>query len=100
MECLGPMTERVFEEHISTLLSGSGQISDGPGELLGIFVTSSSSGTLKAWNNTAGSGAVIFDTTDAITAPTFLACPVNFTIGLYITITGTLKCTVIWARAR
>lgn len=78
--------------------SASAVIETGNGELIGIFVSSSSSGTLKAWDNVAASGTVIFDTTDTITAPCFLACPANFSNGLFVTIGGTVKYTVCYSR--
>lgn len=82
--------------------SASALISAQRGDLLGIFVSSSSSGTLKAWDSTSAAGTVIFDTTDTITAPTFLACPVEFgnaadgTGGLFITVGGTISYTVVF----
>ena len=78
--------------------SGSAQIERGAGELVGILVTSSSSGTLKVWDNPAATGNVIMDTTDTITAPQFIACPVNFAAGLYVTAGGTIKYTVVYSR--
>ncbi len=78
--------------------SASAKIEDGPGELIGIFVSTSSSLTLKAWDNNAASGSVIFDTTAAITAPCFLPCPAVFRTALYITIGGTGKYTVCYTR--
>lgn len=81
-------------------LSATGLVSDKRGQLLGIFVSSSSSGTLKAWDNTAASGTVIFETTGTITAPVFLACPVEFGNvaggGLFITVGGTIAFTVVY----
>lgn len=78
--------------------SSSVKIEDGAGEMIGIFVSSSSSGTLKAWDNNAASGTVIFDTTDTITAPIFLACPARFKTGLFISVGGTVKYTVCYSR--
>lgn len=80
--------------------SASALISQSRGDLLGIFVASSTSGTLKAWDSTSAAGAVIFDTTAAITAPIFLACPAEFGNisggGLFITVGGTISYTVLF----
>lgn len=71
-------------------------IVSGAGYLVGILVTSSSGGTLKAWDNNSASGTIIFDTTAAITAPIFLPCPCKFSNGLYITVGGTIAYTVCY----
>lgn len=61
----------------------------GPGRLIGILVTSSSSLTLKAWDALTATGTVLFDTTAAITAPAYIKFPANFSTGLFLTIGGT-----------
>jgi len=63
------------------------------GDLCGIFVASSSSGTIKLWNNTAGSGAVLVNTFSAVAA-TWYPLPFNFSAGLYITVGGTIDYSV------
>lgn len=78
--------------------SASAKIEDGPGTIVGIFVTSSSSLTLKAWDNNVASGNVIFDTTAAITAPAYYPITAAFRTGLFITIGGTGKYTVFYTR--
>ena len=86
--------------YIYSAQSASILILNGPGELVGIFVSSSTAGTLKAWDNIAGSGTVIFATTGAITAPVWLPCPAHFGRaaggGLFITVGGTISYTVIY----
>lgn len=78
-------------------MSASGMISDKPCRIAGIIVSSSSSLTLKAWDNSAASGAVVFDTTAAITAPTSLSCHnIGTSVGLYITFGGTGNICVAW----
>jgi hypothetical protein len=78
-------------------ISASAVIKAGEGELLGILVSSSTSGTLKAWDNaTAASGTVIFNTTAAITAPMWIPCPAAFVNGLFITIGGTADICVVY----
>lgn len=77
-------------------LSASGLVATGDGVLIGILVSSSSSGTLKVWDNTSAATTVIVDTTDTITAPTFIAMPFAFSVGCYVTIGGTAKITVAY----
>lgn len=43
-------------------LTASGQIKASAGILRGAFVASHTSGTIKIWNNTAGSGTVLVNT--------------------------------------
>lgn len=78
-------------------ITTSTQIQTGSGQLLGFFVGTSSSLTLKAIDSAASTGGTtILDTTVAITAPVWLPCPAAFAAGLYVTIGGTGKVTVIY----
>jgi hypothetical protein len=81
-----------------TNFTASGVIKTGAGSVAGVIVNSHTSGTLKLWDNTAGSGTVIINT---YTFPagsgvyTFPA-PIEFYTGLYATVGGTLDCTIVW----
>lgn len=77
--------------------SATGLIVEGAGRLKGIFVASSSSGTLKAWDNTAASGTVIFNTTGTLPIGWF-ECPADFINGLFITTGGTINFTAVYER--
>lgn len=89
------MSQSVIESTGFTNLTASALVRGAQGKLLGIFVASTSSGTIKLWDNTAASGTVIVNTFSP-TAGVFYPLPANFTTGLYITIGGTLDCTVFW----
>ncbi len=78
-----------------TNLAASTLVATGNGAVLGIFVASSSSLTLKLWDNTAGSGAVIVNTFSAAAA-TYYELPFRFKTGLYVTIGGSGDFTVAW----
>ena len=67
----------------------------GYGNLGGVFVASSTSGTIKVWDNTAASGTVLINTFTA-NAGTYYPMPFQFRTGLTITTTGTIDCTVAW----
>ncbi len=73
-------------------VTSSQVIKGGPGFLAGIFVNSSTSGTLKFYDNaTAASGAVICNTFTPSLG--WNPCPIHFLQGLYATVGGTLDCT-------
>lgn len=71
----------------------------GPGQVLGISVNSHSSGTIKLWDNTAGSGTILVNTITFAAGPQILNFPsggVNFNTGLFITVGGTIDYTVFY----
>lgn len=89
----------VFTNGTSVPGTASALIYTGPGRLIGILVSSSSSLTLKAWDALTATGTVLFDTTSAITAPIFIPCgSMNFSTGLYITAGGTGVWTAVIAK--
>lgn len=80
----------------ATNLSASGQIKATPGILVGVVINSHSSGTLKFWNNTAGSGAVLFNTISLAVGERHIPFyNANFDTALYLTIGGTADVTVL-----
>lgn len=81
-----------------TNISASALIKTGAGVLKGIVVNSHTSGTLKLWDNTAGSGTVIFNTITFAAGPNFISLPaVEFSTGLYATVGGTAAdITLLW----
>lgn len=83
----------------TTSLSGSGvAVPDGGARIVGIMVSTSTSLTLKLWDNTAGSGTVLMNTTAAITAPVFWPVRITCKAGCYVTFGGTGTITVYWER--
>lgn len=81
-----------------TNISASALIKTGTGVVYGFVVNSHTSGTLKLWDNTAGSGTVLLNTITFAAGPNFVALPVGiqFGVGLYATIGGTADITIIW----
>ena len=79
-------------------ISASAAVKSAAGVVAGFVVNSHSSGTLKLWDNTAGSGTVILNTITFAAGPGFypLPKPVEFYTGLYATIGGTADITVIY----
>lgn len=80
-----------------TNLSASAAITPvaGPRRLGGVFCASSSAGTLKIWDNTAASGAVVVNTFSLV-AGTYYPIPALLQNGLFLTIGGTTDITVFW----
>ena len=80
-----------------TNITASALIKTGAGVLKGIVVNSHSSGKLKLWDNTAGTGTVIFDEITFAAGPNFISLPaVEFSTGLYATVGGTADITILW----
>lgn len=71
----------IFEPHY---VVATGQVITGPGQLAGFFC--STSGTVKLWDSTTGSGTVLVDTFSAVSG-TFHPMPFTFTNGLFATMT-------------
>ncbi len=73
-------------------------IKSGVGTLYGIIVNSHASGTLKLWDNTAGSGTVIMNTYTFPAGSGIYMFPhgVNFNTGLFATVGGTLDYTILY----
>jgi hypothetical protein len=79
-------------EYLNT--TASVLVKTGPGDLICIFVASaSSSPTIKLWDNTSAATTVLVNTFTPISA-TYYPLPFNFDTGLFITISGTVDCTV------
>lgn len=78
-----------------TNISASGLVRTGPGSLLGIFVASGASPTIKVWDNTSAATTILVNTFTPNVA-SFHPMPGAFQTGLYITIGGTCDCTVFW----
>lgn len=82
-----------------TNFSASSLIKTGQGVVYGFVVNSHTNGTLKLWDNTAGSTTVLLNTiTFAAGSGIVVALPVGiqFGVGLYATIGGTADITIIW----
>ena len=91
------MAQIVQEAATYTNLTATAQVYAGPGSLLGIFVASaSSSPTIKVWAALTATAPIVVNTFTPI-AGTFYPIPANFQTGLFVTIGGTVDCTVFWS---
>lgn len=64
--------------------------------IVGMFVNSTSAGTIKFWDNTAGSGTVINNTITPAAGQFYQLGFAAFNTGLYATIGGTLDVTIYY----
>ena len=73
-------------------------IKSSAGTLYGIVVNSHTSGTLKLWDNTAGSGTVLLNTITFAAGPQFISFPagISFNTGLFATVGGTIDYTILY----
>lgn len=77
----------------SNLSASTNAVKSGAGNLCGIFVASSTSCTLKLWDNTTQATTILVNTFSA-SAATWYPLPFAFATGLSITIGGTCDFTV------
>lgn len=76
-------------------ITASGLIKTGFGTLVGMYVNSTSAGTIKFWDNTSAATTVINNTITPAIGYHKLG-NANFTVGLYATISGTLDVTLYY----
>jgi hypothetical protein len=74
-------------------MSASALVKTGAGVVFKITVASSSSGTIKLWDNTSAAGTVMLDTMSVYAGEQY-ELSWGFTTGLYITLGGTVNITV------
>ena len=72
-------------------ITSSTLLKTGDGFLFGVFVASTSSGTLKIWDQTSGATPVLVNTFSPVLG--WNPIPFRFTTGLYVTVGGTIDCT-------
>ena len=78
-------------------VNASGLVHTGPGQLIGIFVASAAATpTIKVWDQTSAAAPVLVNTFTPV-AGNFYRMPTAFKNGLFITIGGTVDCTVFYA---
>lgn len=76
-------------------VAATGKAFDGAGRVVGIFVQTSSSLTLKLWDGHAAAGNVILNTTAAITAPAYFPFEADFQTACFVTFGGTGSITLV-----
>lgn len=77
--------------------TATGNVSPYGASLLGVFVSSSSSGTLTIYDSaTTTTTAKVIDTV-SVSAGTWYPIPASTTAGIYIVVGGTLSATAVFA---
>lgn len=85
----------VAEAYSYSQISASAAVKSSAGTLGGFIVSSSASGTVTIYDNTAGSGTKILDTM-SVTAGNAYPIPASFSTGCYVSISGTASITVFY----
>ncbi len=78
-------------------LSASAVVKSEAGQIYGIIINSHTAGTLKLWDNTAGSGIVLCNTISLAVGERFIPLlGATFGTGLYVTLGGTADITILY----
>lgn len=99
LETIDPVNDgiRTYPDASSVNLTASALIKTGSGRVQGIVINSHTAGTLKLWDNTAGSGTVLTNTMTFAVGERFIPLlGATFGTGLYATIGGTADITIIY----
>ena len=89
------MSKQVLEIGVPKNVSSSGAVTGVPTDLLGVFCNSSASGTLKIYDGTGTSGAVVCNTF-SVFGGQWYPLPFKFATGVYVTVGGTADVTFSW----
>lgn len=79
-------------------LAATGSVAVGDGRLIGFFVGTTTSLTIKIWDSLSATGNVILDTTTALTTLGWYHLPASFATGCFVTFGGSGKITVVYSR--
>ena len=91
------MSNQVAQSGTPVLLTATGTVSISPGNLLGFFVASTSSGTIVVRNGAAASSATAISGTITPAAGQFYAFPAYCPSGCSVTIANTISVTFFFA---
>lgn len=94
---LGMSASIVAEAAPFTNISASGQVMTVACSLMGIFVASASaSPTIKVWDSLSAAGRICVNTFTPLPG-TFYPIPGAMSIGIFVTLSGTVDCTVFYS---
>lgn len=89
------MPAQVTETGCYENISSSTLVYTGACHLMGIFCASSSSGTVKIWDQTSAAAPICVNTF-SVSAATWYPIPADMVKGIYVTIGGTADITVFY----
>lgn len=96
-ESLSLDVQKTEQQCLYLNLTADTAVKSTPGRCFGFICNSTSAGTVKVWDNTAGSGTVILNTfTPAASTVYAFAVATLFSVGLYADITGTIDLTFLY----
>jgi len=88
---------RTYPDASGINLTASAIVKTGSGRLQGVVINSHTLGTLKLWDNTAGSGTVLFNTITFAAGERWIPFfGATFSTGCYATIGGTADITLMF----
>jgi len=91
------MIQPEYSYGLPFLLTATGLVYTGPVVANGIIVSSHSSGTIKLWDNTAGSGTVLVNTITLGATERFIPLyGAKANVGIFATVGGTLAATLVY----
>jgi hypothetical protein len=83
------------EGYNAKVISSTTTVNNNFGALCGIFVATTTSGTITVYDGTSTAGTIIIPTFTPAAA-TFYPLPANYGTGLHIVIANTISCTVFY----
>ena len=90
------MGQAVVEAGSYLQITASTQVATGPGKLIGIFVAvASSTPTLQVADNISATTPSVIATFTPV-AGTFYPIPAQYKLGVFVTLSGTVTCTVFY----
>lgn len=91
------MIQPEYSYGLPIAVTATGLLYTGPASAVGVIVSSHTIGTLKLWDNTAGSGTVLVDTFSFPTGSgTYWLYGVKAIKGIFATVSGTLNATLVY----
>lgn len=90
------MIQPNYEYGIPFILTATGLVYTGPSVAVRVIVSSHTNGTLKLWDNTAGSGTVLVDTFTFPAGSGTYEFGVKGNVGIFATVGGTLAATLTY----
>lgn len=91
------MIQPEYSYGLPFILTTTGLVYTGPSTVAAVIVSSHTAGTLKLWDNTAGSGTVLVDTfTFPAGSGVYWLFGVKATKGIFATVGGTLAATLVF----
>ncbi len=90
------MIVKIQANNYKNLSASTNSVKGGQGVLKGIFVNQTTSGTIKIYDALTQTGTVLNNTITFASVGYYPLGDAAFTVGLSVTVGGTLDCTLYW----